>query len=188
MANETLITVGATEFCFRDSTDFSPTTNNDYRIGTPTYAQMDMGSLNNAAGRQSAKVDLGATRPEYFAVYGAFELLATPTSGERIDLYWAPSNSSTTARANPHGMSGADAALAGGYGDVAELLKNLHYIGSLITTDDVTIQHGYIGTFSSPSRYGQLVVMNESDAQFQTTDSAEHHVVFNGIVPQYQTA
>lgn len=189
MANETKITVGA-QFCFRDSTDFNPAASTtDYRVGTPTYGQLDLTSLANAAGRESAKIDLGAARAEAHAVYGAFEMAATPVVGERIDVYWYASPEATAGDANPHDIGGADAAAPSGYGTLAELLANLIFIGSLITTDDATttVQHGFIGILYSPTRYGGVVVVNESDAAF-VANADEHHVLLEEILPQYQTA
>lgn len=186
MADETKRIAGA-QFCFRDSTDFGPATASDYRTGTPTYAQFDLTDLANGSGRQSAKIDLGAQWALEFGVYLVAELIATPTTGERIDLYWAPSPHSSATRANPHGMSGSDAALAGNYGTAAELLKNLMYIGSLVVTDDVTIQHGFVGVFTSPTRYGMMVVQNEADAAF-AADAVESYVLIEELHPQYQTS
>lgn len=62
MANEVLVKVGSQiRFCVSGS--FSPAdSGTDWTIGSPTNATFTLSALANAAGRQSDKVDLGATR------------------------------------------------------------------------------------------------------------------------------
>src|SRR3990167_10879106 len=83
------------QICFADHAgDFSPTAANNLQFSTPTTCQLSLASLADAAARQSTKVDLGTDRAPAYAVRAAFEMAATPTTGESIELYWAPSSSS----------------------------------------------------------------------------------------------
>lgn len=192
MANNVLVVEG-TQILFADiGTDFSTlapaTANRSLVVGSPQTVQLDMTSVANAAGRQSTKLDLGATRAPRYSVDGAFELSATPTSGGTIDLYWAPSPASGTAVGNPGNISGSDAAApGGGIGTLSELILQCQYIGSFVTSDDATtaVQSGHIGVFSPADRYGCLIVVNNSGAAFHS-DAAETHIVFNPIIDQVQ--
>lgn len=187
MPNEILLKVG-TQISFADHAgDFSPTAANSLEQGTPTDVQLSLASVADTAARQSAKVDLGATRAALYSVMAAFELAATPTAGEVIELYWAASPDSTAANGNPGGVSGSDAAYAGYSSNLAASVKQLLFIGSFICTVQVTttVQIAYVGVFSPPERYGSLIVKNESGAAFHS-DDVECHVVFNPIVDEIQ--
>jgi hypothetical protein len=177
------------EICFRDVTDFSPAAASDLRYegGTPTYAQLDMTSVADAAARQSAKVDLGAVRADMYSVRCAVELAATPTAGDTIEFYWASSAHSTAASGNLGGVSGSDAAYSGVDSDLARSVLQLQYIGVHICTNDPTgvIQTSLVGFLNPPTRYGSLVVKNESAAAFHN-DAVETHIVFDPIIPQIQ--
>lgn len=157
----------------------------DWTIGTPLDVVLTLASVANGAGRQSAKVDLTATRARQYALFGCVDFTdETPTADKRIDYYWAPSTSSTQANGNVAGNSGADgAAPAGALGSItlAEFLKQCFYIGALIIHDGAVVQNGYVGTFSPPERYGQLIVVNESGDAFEA-DDVEMHQVMNPIV------
>jgi len=188
MAYETKLITGA-QFIFRDSTDYNPVADNKFEIGTPTYVQIDLTSVANGAGRESAKVNLGTQRAEAYAVKAALEFAATPTANARVDFYWAPSDIAVAANANPHSMAGVDGAAPSGYGTLAELLANLDFIGSMITTDDATgtVQIADVGTLYPTSQYGMLVVVNNSGAAMHS-DAVEMSVSFVEILPQYQTS
>lgn len=172
------------------SGDFSPTTANDLRDSTSanrTNCQISCASLANSSGRQSAKVDLGSTRALMYMVRAAFEIAATPTAGNTIDLYWAPSQSSTAANGNVGNVSGSDAAYAGYSSNLSATLPQLIYIGSFVCTAQATatIQVGRVGIFMPPERYGSLIIVNSSGAALHS-DDVEIHVVFDPIVPQGQ--
>lgn len=178
-------------FLFRDSTDYGPATNNVIVEGTPTAVQIDCTSLANTAFRQSNKADLGASRAVGFFVLAAVEMAATPTSGQYIEFFWAPSNSGTAAVGNPGGVSGADGAYTGYASGSASALAaclQLQYIGRLVVTADVTtlVQIGYVGYFRPPARYGSLVVRNASEAAFHS-DMVETSFVFQPDIPQLQS-
>lgn len=193
MANKVLIQeMDATppQITFADfATDFSPTAANDLRHASAvdTQVQLSLASLADAAARQSAKVDLGANRAKEYHVRAAFELAATPTAGDVIELYWAPSQHATAANGNPGGASGADAAYAGYSANLAASVLQLIYIGAFVCTAQATatVQIAEVGVFSPPERYGSLIVKNESNAAFHN-DDVESHVVFDPIVPEIQ--
>lgn len=177
------------QITFRDVTDFSPTAANDLRhaSATDTEVDLDLTGVANAAARQSAKVDLGAERAEWYHVRAAFELAATPTAGNVIELYWAPSQHATAGTGNPGAVSGADAAYTGYSANLTASVKQLLFIGAFICTAQATgtVQVGEVGRFSPPERYGSLVVVNNSAAAFHS-DAVEIHVVFDPIVPELQ--
>lgn len=147
-----------------------------------------LASLANAAARQSVKADLGATRGQYIAVKADFELAATPTAGNTIDLYWAPSSNATAGTDNPGGITGADAAYAGYSSNLAASLKQLIFIGSFICTTQATatVQKCFVAIFRPPARYGTLVVFNQSGAAFHSSDT-NSNIVFSlleGIIEE----
>lgn len=174
-------------FRFRDSTDFSPSANSVITEGTPTDVQIDCTSLADAAARQSAKVDLGANRAPGFFVRAAIEFAATPSDGEYVEFRWAPSSSATAAVGNPGAVSGSDGAYTGYNSNLGTSKDQLLYIGRMIVTANATttVQIAEVGYFRPPTRYGSLVIINESGAAFHS-DMAEFAVVFQPDLPQIQ--
>lgn len=164
-----------------------PATN--WTIGTPNDIAVTLSALAAAAGRQSLKIDLGALRAPSYAVLGCVDFTGeTPTAGGTIDYYWAPSTSETQANGNVGGNSGADAAAPdGALGSItlAEFLLQCQFIGSLVIHNGGVVQNGFVGQFSPVSRYGQLIVVNNSDDAFEA-DDVEAHQVFNPIVDEIQ--
>jgi len=191
MTNKILVTEmdGTPEqICFADfDGDFSPTGANDLRFSTPTSSQIILAGLADGAAAQSAKVDLGAKRAEVYKVRAAFEMAATPVTGDVIELYWAPSSSSTPATGNAGGVTGASGTYAGYSANLAASVKQLDFIAVFVCTVQVTavVQVAEIGMFIPSERYGSLVVKNESAAAFHS-DDVECHVVFDPVVPEVQ--
>jgi hypothetical protein len=136
-------------------------------------AAITLASVANAAARQSVKLDLGATRGLIYRVRAALELAATPTAGNTVDLYWAPSPSGTAGTDNPGGVSGTDAAYAGYSSNLTASLKQLVFIGSFVCTTQTTatVQKAFVGSFVPPNRYGSLVVVNNSGAAIHSSDT-----------------
>jgi hypothetical protein len=191
MATEILQKVG-TQIRFFVTGSFSPAdAGTNWTIGTPTDVVLTLSALANAAGRQSAKVDLGATRAAAYELLGCVDFTGeTPVAGERVDYYWAPSTSGTQGSGNVAGNSGADgAAPDGALGSITlpEFLKQCIFIGSLVVHDGGVVQNGFVGILHPPGRYGQLIVVNESDDAFEA-DDVEMHQVLNPIVDEAQTA
>ena len=171
--------------------DFNPTASNDLRKTTDGSQELDvqlaLASVADAAGRQSTKVDLGENRAQAYQVRVAFEMAATPTAGDVIELYWATSWSSSTGTANPGNITGIDSAYAGYSSNLAASVKQLLWIGNFVCTAQTTatVQVSEVGLFSPPERYGVLVVKNESNAAFHS-DDVECHVVFDPYILEVQ--
>lgn len=190
MANEILQKVGPQiRFCVAGS--YSPTaTGTDFTIGTPTDVAITLSALADTAARQSIKTDLGATRARQYEVLAAVDFTGeTPVLGDLVEFYWAPSTSTTQAQGNIAGNGGADAACPDGtaLGSIliAEFVAQCQYIGSLVVHDGAVVQNGFVGVFSPSSRYGQLIVKNESGDAFEASN-VQMAVFFNPIVDEVQ--
>lgn len=169
------------------SASYSPTGTSDLSSGTPTAVDLTLSSIASGAAKNSDQVDLGATRPEFIDVIAAIEWFAAVTAGGTVDFYWSPSNNSSVTAGNPGQTDGVDGAYTGdGGGTVAESVLQLQFIGSLVTTDLVGVQIGYVGRFSPTQRYGQLVVVNNSSTTLCGTDDIESSVLFSGWSPEVQ--
>jgi hypothetical protein len=189
VANEVLVKTG-TQIRFCVSGSLSPADNGtNWSAGTPNNVTLTLSAVANAAGRQSDKVDLGATFARGYALYGCVDYTGeTPSATGQVDYYWAPSTSSTQGDANVAGNSGADgAAPAGALGSITltEFLKQCVYIGSLYTHDGAVVQNGFVGNLYPTARYGQLVVVNNGGDAFEA-DDVEAHQVLNPLVDEIQ--
>lgn len=180
------------QICFADhATDFNPTAANDLRITTDgskeTDCQIILESLAAAAGRQSAKVDLGENRALAYKVRAAIEWAAGIDAGETLSFYWAPSWSATAGTGNPGGASGSDAAYAGYSSNLAEAVKQLDFIGNMIMTVQATatVQVAEVGILCPSARYGSLIVVNNADDALHS-DSVEMNIVFDPLIPEMQ--
>ena len=176
-----------TQIRFFVTGSFSPAdAGTNWTQGTPTDVALTLSAVAAAGGRQSAKVDLGANRAEVYEVFGCVDFTGeTPTSGSTVDYYWLPSTSSTAANGNVAGNSGSDAAAPNGAVPSGLTLTEFKgmgvYIGALTLSDDGAVQNGYVGSVSPPTRYGQLLVVNNSGDAFEA-DDVEMHQVMNPIV------
>ena len=187
MATNLVKVTEQTPIVWADTTDYTGTVS-----GLTRTAQIDLTSVASNQARQGAKVDLGATRWPSYAVSLAVEIASGAISGESVDVYWAESPSATAGNANPGGVSGADAAYTGTAGDsLADSLKQLLHIGSLITTADQTtvVQYQKIGVLNGESllRYGSPVIYNGSTGAF-LADAVEMYLAFTPIAPDVQAA
>lgn len=194
MANEVLIqdVAGCTikQIRFFITGSFSPAdAATNWTIGTPTDVAITLSALAAAAARQSLKVDIGALRARYYSVFGCVDYTGeTVTAGGTIDYWWAPSTHATQANGNVAGNSGADAACPdGALGSItlAEFLLWCQWIGQLTVHDGAAVQNGFVGVFSPATRYGQLIIVNNSDDAFEA-DDVEMHQVMNPIVDEIQ--
>ena len=169
--------------------DFSPTAANDLRVGTDTQCELVLLNLADAAAAQSAKVDLGAHFAERYALVACPEMqIAAATAGAVIEFYWNASGIVTAATGNMGGASGSAAAYSGYSSDLADSVKQLIYIGSMVMTDDAvdSVQIGYAGDLYPPHRWGSLIVKNECGQTICDTDDIEAHIVLNPIIPEVQ--
>jgi hypothetical protein len=197
MANEILIQDVAgsslSTICFGVDASLNPAddgTNWTDDIGTDTCdVVLTLAGVAAAGARQSAKADLGAVRAPAYALFGCVDFTGeTPAVGGSIDYYWAPSTDSTAANGNVAGNSGGDGDCpAGALGSItlAEFLKLCQWIGSLIVHDGASVQNGFVGAFQPPTRYGQLIVVNNSSDAFEN-DDVEMHQVLSPIVHEVQ--
>lgn len=173
------------------ATDFNPTAANDLRKTTDgtqeTDVQFIFESVVNNAYRQSTKVDLGATRAPAYKVRAALEFAATPTAGNTVEFYWAPSHSATAGTGNAGGVSGADSAYTGYSSNGDASVKQLMLIGVMTVTAQATatVQIAEVGWFVPPDRYGSLVVKNASGATMHS-DSVEMNIVFDPVYEEIQ--
>lgn len=190
-AGDVTLTVGTQiRFCVAASLSPADAATN-LTIGTPTDVALTLASLADGAGRQSAKVDLGANRAESYEIMCSLDWTGeTPTAGDTVEFYWAPSTSGTAANGNIFGNSGGDAAApdgAVGSPTLAEFVRACSFLGVHICSDDGGVQTSYIGRFYPTSRYGQLIVKNESNDALEA-DDVENHVVFNPIITNVATS
>lgn len=167
-----ILTKDGTPVVWADTTDY-----NSAGSGYTRTHQIDLTSLANGSAREGAKADLGATRAKTFSVNVGMEIDAAPTAGLTVDFYWYSSFSGTAGTGNAGGATGADAAWPAD-GDEDQWTPQLMYMGSLILTNDAatTVQRACINVaFSPPTRYGGVVVDNNSGQAFEG-DAVEMYV------------
>ncbi len=174
-----------TQIQFNITGSFSPAdAGTNWTIGSRTNVAITQAALADTAARQSAKFGFPANRAKEYTCFAAADFTGeAPTTNEHIDYYFAPSSSVTTGTGNVAGNSGADAACPdGALGTItlAEFLDQCQFIGSLIIHDGAVVQNGYVGRFSPVSRYGQVIVVNESGDVLEA-DDVENHVVFSAM-------
>lgn len=135
-----------------------------------TLASLANGNGTSTGARQSATLDLGATWAQWWRVTTEFELAATPTSGNAINLFCSAFGSTGAAQGN---TSGADAAYTGYSNNIDAATKQLDFIGSHICTAQATstVQKCLVGTFRPKGRYLNIVVDNRSGAAFHSSDT-----------------
>ena len=189
MANEIRTKTHANGITFADHAgDFAPAAGTSFELGTPTDVQLALANIANGSARQSAKVDLGATRATRYSVEASLEFFSAPTVGNVVEIYWSPSPSATAGNANPGGCSGTDSAYTGdGGGTVAETVRQLQLVGFFVCTDLIGVQEATVNSeFRPQHRYGSLVVVNNSGVALAATDDVETHIVFAPIVDEIQ--
>jgi len=183
LPDELVLQVG-TQIIFADhGTDFvGGAAKTSLEVATATDVQLDLTSVGDTAGRESAQVDLGVSRTPSYSVMASLEFAATPTTGEIVEFYWAPSPDSAAANGNIMNIDGVDGSAPSGIGTLAELVAASYRIGNFICTNDATgaVQTAVIGVLFPTERYGILIVKNESGAAFHS-DAVEIHIVFNPI-------
>jgi len=184
MPSDVSLTVGQ-QILFNVAGSYAPATLNNIEVGTATDVAFDLTSVATTAAEASAKADLGATRAPEYAVHAAIEMAVAPVTGTTFDFYWAPSGLATAGAGNPGYVSGASETYTGTPGTLAEGLKQLVFIGSMVMGADATttIQMAFIGVFRPQMRYGCLVVVNNT-AQATHSDVVEQAVSFTPIIPQ----
>ncbi len=187
MANDLLIEE-KTPIVWADTTDYAGD-------GGARTHQIDLTGVAAAAARQGAKADTADSdysdvanrRARRFAVTARIEFAAAPTDGDTVEIYMGPSLSGTAGTANPGGLTGADAAYTGTAGStLAESLKQLDYVGSLVCTNDgttVVLQQTWV--YSPPLRYVSPVAVNSATPAF-VADAVEMSITMTPLVDEIQ--
>lgn len=130
------------------------------------------------AGRKSAQWDTGATpKSREYAWRAKVKLQATPVIGEAIDFYIATSDGTI--------IDGTTTAADAAFTD-EDALQNMMFVGSLVvdTTGTDSIQGS--GTFRMYSRYGVLVMWNNTAAETLSATAGDHDFIVTPIPPQIQ--
>lgn len=135
-----------------------------------TLASLANGNGTSTGGRQSATLDLGSQWAQWWRVETEFELAATPTAGNAINLFASASGTTGAAEGN---TSGSDAAYTGYSNNIDASTKQLDFIGAHICTAQATatVQKCLVGLYRPKGRYLNLVVDNRSGASFHSTDT-----------------
>lgn len=187
MATNLVLETDGTPIVWADETDYA----GGSAVGGTRTHDLDLTDLLFTAARQGIVADLGATRSlEYAITLGVeFKTGEAPESGETVDLYWGPSISASTGFQG--GLAGTDAAYTGTAGDsLADSLKQLTFIGSIsLTVDVVGVPQLDTWIFKPPTRFGQPVVVNSTDAEdFNDVDAEEMFVRMVPHNPDVQAA
>ena len=179
MANELLLKQGVA-VCWADTTDYS-----NAGSGIDRTHQLDLTGVATTEAREGAKADLTATRAARYAVMVGIEM-AVAAVGKTIKFYWSSSYVTTAGTGNDGGAAGVD----GDYknGEELEWAKQLLLIGALTLTADGagTVQRACVGTFCPPTRFGQVIVLNDATGQVMHTDAVEMYVALVPILDELQ--
>jgi hypothetical protein len=135
-----------------------------------TLASLANGNGTSAGGRQSASLDLGSTWAQRWRLECNFELAATPTAGNAINLFGSWNSSTGAGEGN---TSGSDASYTGYSNNIDAATRQLEFLGSHICTAQATTtqQRSFVSVIFPKGRYLNLVVDNRSGAAFHSTDS-----------------
>lgn len=141
-----------------------------------TLASLANGNGTSTGGRQSASLDLGASWARYWRLETEFELAATPTAGNAINLFASWNTSTGAGDAN---TSGSDAAYTGYSNNIDASTRQLEFLGAHICTAQATttVQKSLVGIIFPKGRYLNLVVDNRSGAAFHSTDTNQRVVL-----------
>jgi hypothetical protein len=135
-----------------------------------TLASLANGNGTSAGGRQSATLDLGEYWAQRWRLNASFEIAATPTAGNAINLFASYRDSTGAGDGN---TSGSDAAYTGYSSNIDAATKQLEFLGSHICTSQATatVQSSLVGVIFPKGRYLNLVVDNRSGAALHNTET-----------------
>jgi hypothetical protein len=135
-----------------------------------TLASLANGNGTSAGGRQAVTLDLGEKWAQRWRIDTEFELAATPTAGNAINLFGSYSNSTGAGLGN---TSGTDAAYTGYSNNIDAATKQLEFLGAHVATTQATatVQKALVGVIFPKARYLNLVVDNRSGAAFHSSDT-----------------
>ena len=136
-----------------------------------TLASLANGNGTSAGGRQGATLDLGEYWAQRWRIDTDFELAATPTAGNAINLFGSYGDATGAGRGN---TSGSDASYTGYSNNIDAATKQLELIGCHVCTAQATstVQKAIAGVFFPKGRYLNVVVDNRSGAAFHSSDSS----------------
>ena len=155
---------------FKVSQGTAKTIKNSGGTAAITLASLANGNGTSAGGRQSASLDMGANWAQRWRLECDFELAATPTAGNAINLF---ASWNTATGAGDGNTSGSDAAYTGYSNNIDAATKQLEFLGAHICTAQATstVQKSLVGIIFPKGRYLNLVVDNRSGAAFHSTDT-----------------
>jgi hypothetical protein len=133
-------------------------------------------SLANGDGRAGDEHDFGATHAPRVRVSLEVDFNVAPTAGLTMDVYWSSSHDGTDYDGE---CSGADAAY-----NSEDDMKRLHYVGSLVASNDTDPQRASWVLFL-PARYGLPVVSNQS-GQALTATGTDQIVTVTPLIDEVQ--
>ena len=110
-----------------------------------TLASLANGNGTSTGARQSATLDLGASWARMWRLETDFELAATPTAGNAINLYASFASATGAGRGN---TSGTDASYTGYSNNIDAAAKHLEFLGAHICTAQATttVQKSLVAT------------------------------------------
>jgi hypothetical protein len=155
---------------FKVSEGTAKTIRNSGGSAAITLASLANGNGTSTGGRQSASLDLGANWAQRWRLECNFELAATPTAGNAINLFGSWNTSTGAGDGN---TSGSDAAYTGYSNNIDASTRQLEFLGAHICTAQATstVQRSLVGVIFPKGRYLNLVVDNRSGAAFHSTDT-----------------
>lgn len=155
---------------FKVSEGTAKTIRNSGGTAAITLASLANGNGTSAGGRQAATLDMGANWAQRWRLECNFELAATPTAGNAVNLFGSWNTSTGAGDGN---TSGSDAAYTGYSNNIDAATKQLEFLGAHICTAQATatVQKSLVGVIFPKGRYLNLVVDNRSGAAFHSTDT-----------------
>ena len=155
---------------FKVSQGTAKTIRNSGGTAAITLASLANGNGTSTGGRQSASLDMGANWAQRWRLECDFELAATPTAGNAINLFASWNTATGAGDAN---TSGSDAAYTGYSNNIDAATKQLEFLGAHICTAQATstVQKALVGIIFPKGRWLNLVVDNRSGAAFHSTDT-----------------
>ena len=155
---------------FKVSEGTAKTIRNSGGTAAITLASLANGNGTSAGGRQSATLDMGANWAQRWRLECNFELAATPTTGNAVNLFGSWNSATGAGDGN---TSGSDAAYTGYSNNIDAATRQLEFLGAHICTAQATatVQKSLVGVIFPKGRYLNLVVDNRSGAAFHSTDT-----------------
>jgi hypothetical protein len=154
----------------RTSTGTALTLQNSGGTAAITLASLANGNGTSTGGRQSATLDFGASWAREWRVEFDFELAATPTAGNAINLFASWQDATGAGDGN---TSGSDAAYTGYSNNIDAATRQLELLGAAVVTGQATstVQRALVGVIRPKARYANIVVDNRSGAAFHSTNT-----------------